>query len=483
VTQQLFRTAIGDSQQQYDVLVTHLSLIRDLVHLGHQASTFVDLCRETSRAVVTELGYERVAVIVANADDTLEVAGSYGQAERFGALAKPLPPVILTLARDVIQERSLLRWGGEGIGVRRPLPAQIEGSVVGFPLVVGGERVGAVMCVQVLTMTWDLVSQRALELVGEIVSQVLTLAQVRFSMSGVQRELESELGSSRSQLSRQEQTLRVQSERIAGMATSLIASNQAKKTFLALMSHELRTPLSVILGYGGLLREGVVGSLSAQQEEYLDRIQTNGRHLHQLVEDMLFFVDAETTRIAPAWSEIELGSLVAEIVSAMPKPAAGEGPTFVLAMAADAEAVRTDVTLLRRVLFHLLGNAFKFTEQGEVRLEANREADGALVVRIIDTGVGIAPEQSRRILELFRQGDDAHTRKHDGLGLGLNLVRACLGLLHGRCHIGPGASGGTCVELRLPRITEATVARQPAISLDADEATAAASGRAGSVHG
>jgi signal transduction histidine kinase len=165
----------------------------------------------------------------------------------------------------------------------------------------------------------------------------------------------------------------------------------------------------------------------------------------------------------------------------MPKPAAGEGPAFVLTMAADAETVRTDVTLLRRVLFHLLGNAFKFTEHGEVRLETGREADGALVVCIVDSGVGIAPEQSRRIFELFRQGDDAHTRKHDGLGLGLNLVRACLGLLHGRCHIGPGASGGTRVELRLPRITEATVARQPALSVDADGETVP--GQAGSAHG
>lgn len=459
VTQQLFRDAIGDSQQQCDALLTHLSLIRDLVNLGQKATSFEELCTEASRAVVTELGYERVAVIVSDDADGLEVAGSYSQSERFGGAASAVSPIVLTLARDVVNERALLRWGGEGIGKRRPLPPHLEGSVVGFPLTVGGERVGAVMCVHVLAVAWDLITQRALELVGEIVSQVLTVAQTRLSMSGIQRGLEIELGSSRTQLSQHEQTLREQSERISGLATSLIASNQARTTFLALMSHELRTPLGVIMGFGSLLREGATGDVNQQQREYLDRIQTNGRHLHQLVEDMLFFVDAETTSIRPTWSDVELRPLVDQIVRAMPKVADGGGPAFVATIPADANICRTDATLLRRVLFHLLGNAFKFTDHGEVRIEVERErATSDLIIRIVDTGTGIAPERSRHIFELFRQGDDSHARKHDGLGLGLNLVRVCLGLLHGRCYISPGTNGGTRVELRLPKTPDTQAA-------------------------
>jgi len=456
---QLFREAIGASQAQYDVLLTHLSLIRDLVRLGHHAESFDELCAEAARAVVSDLGYERVAVIVTRDGGDLAVAGSFSQAERFGAAPGPVPSVLLTLARDVVAERSLLRWGGEGVGVRRPLPPQIEGSLIGFPLVVGGEHVGAVMCVHVLTVVWDLTSQRALELVGEIVSQVLTLAQVRLSMTAIQRGLEVELGSSRTRLTRQDHTLREQSERIAGLATSLIASNQAKKTFLALMSHELRTPLSVILGFGSILRDGLVGELNGQQAEYMDRIQTNARHLHQLVEDMLFFVDAETAAIKPAWSDVALAELVEEVATAVPQRAEADAPELVVAIAPAAAVVRSDAVLLRRVLFHVLGNAFKFTPRGRVTVEAEcLPGDAGVALRVTDTGVGIAPDQSRRIFELFRQGDDTHTRKHDGVGLGLNLVRVCLGLLHGRLHIGPGPTGGTRVEIRLPRVAESTQA-------------------------
>jgi signal transduction histidine kinase len=165
--------------------------------------------------------------------------------------------------------------------------------------------------------------------------------------------------------------------------------------------------------------------------------------------------------------------LIAGVAAARPNAAAGEGPAFTVAIAPDAGVLRTDPGLLRRVLFHLLGNAFKFTEEGEIRVEVERGADAGAVLRITDTGVGIAPEQSRRIFELFRQGDDSHTRKHDGVGLGLNLVRACLGFLQGRCHVGAAEGGGTRVEIRLPAITEAAVARQPAVPVDADEDVAA----------
>ena len=101
----------------------------------------------------------------------------------------------------------------------------------------------------------------------------------------------------------------------------------------------------------------------------------------------------------------------------------------------------------------------------------------AAEIRVIDTGIGIAPAQLGRIFELFRQGDDSHTRKHDGVGLGLSLVRACLALLRGECRVTPGATGGTVVELRIPDLVEAVlVGREPA-------PTAAASAESGAVLG
>ncbi len=448
---QLFREAVGDAQEQYDTLLMHLSLIRDLTHCGQNAPTFEALATQLAECMVTGLGHERVVVVTGRTPQELAVAGSFSQSERFGGAGEPSPAILHALAYDVMREGALIRWGGEGVGQRRPVPAGVEGSVVGFPLAIGGECAGAVLCLQLVPLVWDLVSQRALELVGEILAQVVTIAHMRLSMTEIQRGLETELGSTRKEVEQHEETLRAQSERIGDLATSLIRSNRAKNTFLALMSHELRTPLSVILGFGSLLREGLVGPVNAQQSEYLDRIHSNGRHLHQLVEDMLFFVDAETVRIAPTRAEVELAAVLREVAESMPRHGTPDAPAFVVDVAPDAGVLHTDASLVRRVLFHVIGNAFKFTERGEIRVEATRApGGGACVIRVVDTGIGIAPARLGRIFELFRQGDDSHTRRHEGIGLGLSLVRACIGLLHGDCRITPGSAGGTVVALTIP---------------------------------
>jgi signal transduction histidine kinase len=465
---QVFREAVGDAQERYDTLLMHLSLIRDLTHVGQNAPTFEALATRLAECLVTGLGHERVVVVIGGAPDALTIAGSYSQGERFGGTAAPVPAILLTLARDVMHERGLLRWGGDGVGQRRPLPDGVRGSVIGFPLDVGDECAGAVLCLQLVPIVWDLVSQRALELVGEIIAQVVTIASMRLSMRAIQAGLEAELGETRTKVERHEETLRAQSERIGDLAGSLIRSNRAKNTFLALMSHELRTPLSVILGYGSLLREGLGGELNRQQEEYVDRIFSNGRHLNQLVEDMLFFVDAETVRITPTGADVDLGALLTDVAASMPRYGTPDAPVFEVTIAADTQRVRTDESLLKRVLFHVIGNAFKFTERGTIRVEARRAGTSGAEIRVIDTGVGIAPAQLGRIFDLFRQGDDSHTRKHEGVGLGLSLVRACLALMRGDCRITPGESGGTVVELRIPDLdapARADVAAERRISV------------------
>jgi len=450
---QVFREAVGAAQEQYDTLLMHLALIRDLTHVGQNAPSFDALATRLAECLVNGLGHERVVVVVGRPEDALTIAGSYSQGQRFGdAAAEPVPAILLTLARDVMSERGLLRWGGDGVGQRRPVPAGLQGSVIGFPLDVGDECAGAVLCLQLVPIVWDLVSQRALELVGEIISQVVTIASMRLSMRTIQAGLEAELGETRTKVERHEETLRAQSERIGDLASSLIRSNRAKNTFLALMSHELRTPLSVILGFGQLLREGLGGALTPQQEEYVDRIFSNGRHLNQLVEDMLFFVDAETVRITPTGSDVDLAALLEEVAASMPRYGTPDGPVFEVAIAPETAQLRTDGSLLKRVLFHVVGNAFKFTERGTIRVEARRAGESGAVIRVIDTGIGIAPAQLGRIFDLFRQGDDSHTRKHEGVGLGLSLVRACLALLRGECRISPGEPSGTVVELTIPAL-------------------------------
>jgi signal transduction histidine kinase len=454
----IFREALSDTAAQYDVLVTHLSVIRDLVQLAHNASSFDDLCTALAARVVVGLGYERVSVLTVHDGGEPRVVGAASQDERLGGDAPAMQPLLRALAHDVMQARRLLRWSDEGVGARRPVPAGIEGGIVGWPLVVGGECVGAVLCEELVTAPWDLARRRALELIGEIIDQVATLAEVRLSMTAIQRRLEQELGSSRSLLSDQEETLRAQSERITGLANALVTSSQAKNHFLGVMSHELRTPLSVILGFGSILHDGLAGPVTSEQEEHLDRILCNGRHLNQLIDDMLFFVDAETTRITPQWTRIDLPALVREVSESLPEIARPGAPALSVSIAPEAAVLCTDQPLLRRALFHLMANAFKFTERGTVHVETLRTPDGsATEIRITDTGIGIAAEQLRRIFDLFQQGDDTHARKREGIGLGLNLVQACLVILRGRCRLVSMPEGGTRVELWIPERGSARV--------------------------
>jgi len=452
----IFRQALGDTHDQYDLLLTHLSVIRDLVRLAHSAESFRELCARLAECLVTGLGYERVSVVAAHGGGPLAIAASYSQAERVADVPEGTPSALLVaLAHDVMERRELLRWSDEDSGARLPLPASFEGAVIAVPLVMGGECVGAVLCEEVVEAPWNLARQRALELVGEILEQVVTLTQVRFSMAEIQRQLETEIGSSRDRINDQEETLRAQSQRISDLATSLVTSSRAKNTFLGLMSHELRTPLSVILGFGSILHDGLAGPVTVEQEQHLERVLSNGRHLNQLIDDMLFFVDAETTRIAPVWSRTDLEPLICEVVASLPEIRRKTAPTFAVAIAPDAAVLRTDPALLRRVLFHLVGNAFKFTERGSVRLEVTRVAGGAETeIRIIDTGAGIPPDKLSRIFELFRQGDETHTRRREGVGLGLNLVRVCLVLLRGRCRLERASGGGTQVTLWIPEAGE-----------------------------
>ena len=447
----VFREALGDTTEQYDVLVAHLSVIRDVVHLAHTAGSFDELCAALAAHVVSGLGYERVSVVAARDRGERRVLASASQSQRLGGQTLPAPTILDALAHDVVAARRLLRWSDEGVGARRPVPAGLDGSVVGWPLVVGGECVGAVLCEELVTTPWNLARQRALELVGEIIDQIVTLADVRLSMTTIQRRLEHELGSSRSLLTDQQETLRAQSDRISGLATALVTSNQAKNHFLGLMSHELRTPLSVILGFTSILHDGLAGDVNAEQQDHLQRVLCNGRRLNQLIDDMLFFVDAETTEIAPQSVRVDLAALVRDVAASLPDMARPDAPALTVALAPEAAILSTDQALLRRVLFHVLGNAFKFTERGHVRIEAARVADAsATEIRITDTGIGVGGEQLRRIFDLFQQGDDTHARRREGIGLGLNLVQVCLVLLRGRCRLTSLPEGGTRVELWIP---------------------------------
>jgi PAS domain S-box-containing protein len=227
------------------------------------------------------------------------------------------------------------------------------------------------------------------------------------------------------------------------------AASRAKTDFLAVVSHELKTPLNVITGFADLLRDGDAGPLTDAQRRHLDRIRASSGQLLHMIEELLDYTRMEQGSDALAVGPVDVWELLEEAAGEAEEGARAKG----LAVRLDARdgpvVVPTDRARARRLLGCILANAVKFTETGEVRLGARREA-AAVAVVVADTGIGIAPDQLEMIWEPFWQGDKPLVRRAGGAGLGLALARRIARLLGGEieCRSVPGE--GSTFTVRLP---------------------------------
>ncbi len=200
------------------------------------------------------------------------------------------------------------------------------------------------------------------------------------------------------------------------------AANLAKSRFLATMTHELRTPLNAVIGFSEALQTAPDPERS---REYLGSIHEAGHHLLSLIDDILDVTRAETTGFQVAAGEVELRPLCESVVRVMRAAAASGQVRLGLALANTLPLLRADEVRLRQVLLNLLSNAVKFTPaEGSVTLSAETAADGALVIRVQDTGIGVRTEDLPRVFQPFSQVDQSLTRRFPGSGLGLYLSRA-----------------------------------------------------------
>ena len=209
------------------------------------------------------------------------------------------------------------------------------------------------------------------------------------------------------------------------------AANAAKSAFLANMSHEIRTPLNAILGLTHLMRKDA----SHVQAERLRKIDSAGRHLLSIINDILDISKIEAGRLQLDVEDFHLSSVIDNVVSIIREQAKAKG----LTIETDPDSVplwlKGDATRIRQGLLNFATNAVKFTEQGTIRLSADllEEDDEALLVKfqVSDTGVGIAKEKLDRLFQPFEQGDISTTRKYGGTGLGLAITRQLAGLMGG----------------------------------------------------
>ena len=260
---------------------------------------------------------------------------------------------------------------------------------------------------------------------------------------------------------RSEQLLRVNTQLLVAKERAEEAS-RAKSAFLANMSHELRTPLNAILLYSELLLDEVKERGLAELGADLEKIQTSGRHLLGLIDDILDLSKIEAGRMTIYLEEVTLEAMIQDIQTTIQPLMAKNHNTFVVERDPAATKMRSDLKKVRQILYNLLNNASKFTEHGTVTLKVLPDADpDFLLFTISDTGIGMTPDQLSRLFQDFSQADDSTTRRFGGTGLGLALSQRFADMLGGDLRVESEAGTGSTFFVRLPRVTQAPAGHGP----------------------
>lgn len=226
-------------------------------------------------------------------------------------------------------------------------------------------------------------------------------------------------------------------------------ATRAKSDFLASMSHELRTPLNSIIGFSDILVRGMAGPLLPEQEKQVGMINASGKHLLELVNEVLDLSAVEAGKMRIEAVPLDVAPLVHSVVDSLLPMAESKGLELSWTVADEAASVTSDQTRLGQVLFNLVGNAVKFTSEGSVRVSADRVGD-EIVFAIVDTGRGIPPGSVHRVFDDFYQVERGVDAKTEGTGLGLTVSKRLMEMMGGSIDVVSELGVGSTFTVRLP---------------------------------
>ena len=238
-------------------------------------------------------------------------------------------------------------------------------------------------------------------------------------------------------------------EEIQEKSRQVEEASKHKSQFLANMSHELRTPLNAILGYTELVLDGIYGDAPEKMRNVLERIQTNGKHLLGLINDVLDLSKIEAGQLVLSLNDYSIKDMIQGVYVAVEPLAGNKKLNFKLEVPPDLPAARGDERRLSQVLLNLVGNAIKFTDVGEVAMKASA-ANGSYTVAVADTGPGIAEADQAKIFEEFQQSDSTHTKAKGGTGLGLAIAKRIVEMHGGRLWVESTLGSGSTFFFTVP---------------------------------
>ena len=242
-------------------------------------------------------------------------------------------------------------------------------------------------------------------------------------------------------------------EEIEEKGRQLAQADKHKSEFLANMSHELRTPLNAILGYTELILDEIYGEVPEKIEEVLKRLEKNGRHLLSLINDVLDLSKIEAGRFTLTLGEYSLIELIQTVYTSVDSLAAEKNLSMKMNLPEKLPIGRGDDQRLTQVLLNLVGNAIKFTDQGEVCIEAQVE-DDRFLVSVADTGPGISEDDLSTVFREFHQIDGSSTKQKGGTGLGLSIAKKIIEMHGGRIWVTSAIGRGSIFNFSIPMRVE-----------------------------
>jgi signal transduction histidine kinase len=283
----------------------------------------------------------------------------------------------------------------------------------------------------------------------DAVSEVAAIAINNDRMVQALAEQEERLNRQAKILLEQQRELENSRHQIQFQKLQLSEVTKLKSQFLATTSHELRTPLNIILGLSQVLLRRRVSSLSAQQVDMVQRIFNNGKHLLEIIDDMLYFATVKAGGLSLKAEEFNLTALVLTTIAEHRFLAEEKFLNLQVEVNLDHPLVLNDSARLKQILVKLLLNAIKFTETGGITVKLWEISSDRIAIAVQDSGIGIAESDIENIFEQFRQVDQTTTRKYGGTGLGLGITKSLVEVMQGTItttsKLGEGST--FCVEL------------------------------------
>jgi PAS domain S-box-containing protein len=289
----------------------------------------------------------------------------------------------------------------------------------------------------------DITEQKRIEEKLNILNEDLTQRSDRLTVAN--RELESQ----KNELASQSDELTQQNTELEMQKKQLHEASRLKTSFLSNMSHELRTPLNSVIALSGVLSRRLGNKIPTEEFSYLEVIERNGKHLLELINDIL-----DISRIEAGREEVEIvrfnvNSLIADLVNMIQPQARQKGIELIFAADGPGIIITNDAGKCRHILQNLIGNAVKFTDKGKVEISAHKSGKN-ISIKISDTGIGITDSQIQHIFDEFRQADSSTSRRFGGTGLGLAIAKKFANLLGGVITVTSVPDKGSEFTLELP---------------------------------